>query len=426
MRFSYYIASRYLRSRRHSWLVNLVSVLAVVGIVLGVMVLNLTLAIMNGFHAELRRTFVDNMPMITIRTSDPAGFTNLGAVVDTIASEPGVVGVAPFIRQEVILTTRRAYGAPRHKGAVIWGIDPALQESVTPLTKRVLPAGSALELLRPRRAGTDAEPGETPRILLGSELATSLVAGLRDTIVVTAPRGELDLKLDQLEAESRHYLVSGFFETGMYEFDSRFAYLGLDEARDFFGYGPQGAFGIGIKVADMMSAPVIGDHLEHRLGKNRFHAIDWISMNQNLFKWIQLEKVIMFLLLALVVVVAAFNIIGILTMMIGERSREIGILMSMGAKRRQILGIFVLDGLFLGMVGTLAGSFLAWLGALYLKKFGFELPGDVYFLDHVPVVVQGTDFLAVGGAAVLISIVFTIIPSWLAARLKPIEIIRYT
>jgi len=168
------------------------------------------------------------------------------------------------------------------------------------------------------------------------------------------------------------------------------------------------------------------DHLEHRLGKNRFHAIDWISMNQNLFKWIQLEKVIMFLLLALVVVVAAFNIIGILTMMIGERSREIGILMSMGAKRRQILGIFVLDGLFLGMVGTLAGSFLAWLGALYLKKFGFELPGDVYFLDHVPVVVQGTDFLAVGGAAVLISIVFTIIPSWLAARLKPIEIIRYT
>ncbi len=424
MSFSLYIAVRYLRSRRHSRLVNLVSILAVVGIILGVMVLNLTLAIMNGFHAELRRTFVDNMPMITIRTSDPFGFTDLGAVVDSIATEPGVVGVAPFIRQEVIVTKRLVFGTPRHKAAVVWGIDPALQESVTPLMERVMPYNSVRELLRGSQSPPAGEVAETPRILLGTELATSLVAGLRDTLVVTAPSGDLDL--EQLEAESRRFLVAGFLETGMYEFDSRFAYIGLDAARDFFGYGPEGAFGIGIKVADMMAAPVIGGHLEERLGRKRFHAIDWISMNQNLFKWIQLEKVIMFLLLALVVVVAAFNIIGILTMMIGERSREIGILMSMGAKRRQILGIFVLEGLFLGCVGMFIGSLLAYLGALYLQKFGFELPGDVYFLDHVPVVVQGTDFLAVGGAAVAISLLFTIIPSWLAARLKPIEIIRYT
>ena len=238
--------------------------------------------------------------------------------------------------------------------------------------------------------------------------------------------GDLDLTLNTMEAESRRFFVVGLLDSGMYEFDSRFAYICLEAARDFFGYGPQGATGIGVKVADMMSAPVIGDRLETRLGRLQYRATDWIAMNQNLFRWISIEKVMMFLLLALIVLVAAFNIIGILTMMVGERSREIGILLSMGARRNQIQGIFMINGLVLGALGTGIGSLLGFLGTVALDKFGFKLPGDVYFLDHVPVIAQWGDFLAVGLVALVVTLLATVSPSREAAKLEPMEIIRYT
>lgn len=418
MKFSFYIAQRYLRSRRHSRFLNRVSVTVVVGITLGVMVLDLTLAIMNGFHAELRRSFVDNMPMVTVVTSDPAGFQDLGAVMDTIGGVAGVTGVAPFIRQEVIVTSRAVLGRQFHRAVVVWGIDPALQESVTPLAAHVWPARSVLRLLD--------EPGGTGRIILGQELAASLYSGLGDTVVVTAPRGELGPDLAKVEAESRRFVVAGTLATGMYEFDSRFAHISLARARDFFGYGPQGATGVGVKVGDMMAAPRIGQELELRLGPRWFHANDWIGLNQNLFQWIKIEKIVMFLLLALIVLVAGFNIIGILTMMVGERRREIGILLSMGARGRQIQGIFMLDGLCLGLIGGAIGSLLGYGGTVYLERFGFKLPSDVYFIDHLPVVAQWSDFLAVAAATLVITLVATLVPSREAATLKPMEIIRYT
>ncbi len=416
MRFAVYIARRYLNSRRHSRFLNRVSLIAVVGIVLGVTVLDLTLAIMNGFHAELRRTFVDNMPMVTVISSDPAGFTRLGAVMDSIGAVPGVTGVAPFVRQEAIVTVRERNGQAAHRAAVVWGIDPDLQEAVTPLRRHLLPRGLALTGLRER--------GPAPSIVLGVELATSLYAGLGDTVLVIAPSGGFDL--EHLRGESRPFVVAGFLDSGMYEFDSRFAYVGLDPARAFFGYAPDGATGIGVKVADMMAAPAIARAIEQRLGPFRYHATDWIALNQNLFKWIRIEKVVMFLLLALIVLVAAFNIIGILTMMVGERSREIGILLAMGARPRQVQGIFMLEGIALGCAGTAIGSLLGYLGFLYLDRVGVRLPGDVYFIDRVPVVAQTGDFLTVAGVALLITLLATLAPSREASRLKPMEIIRWT
>ncbi len=417
MRFSLYIARRYLRSRRRSRFLSRVSLIAVVGIILGVMVLDLTLAIMNGFHAELRRTFVDSMPMVTVVTSDPEGLNDLGAVMDTIGTVPGVVAAAPFIRQEVIASSRSGAGVTRHRGVVVWGIEPALQDAVTPLRPRLMPEA---DLVLARLAARGLPPG----IVLGVDLAAGLYVGLGDTVVVTAPRGDLDL--DDLEAESRRFVVSGFLDTGMYEFDSRFAYVDLAAAREFFGYPPGGAGGIGVRLADMMAAPAAADAIVAALGSDRYWASDWIDLNRNLFQWIRIEKVVMFLLLALIVLVAAFNIIGILTMMVGERRREIGILLSMGAGPGQVQGIFLINGLWLGLLGTAIGSLLGWLGTVYLDRVGLRLPSDVYFLDHVPVVAQWGDFLAVGAAALLITLAATLMPSREAARLKPMEIIRYT
>lgn len=414
MRFALYIARRYLRSRRRSRFLSRVSVTAVIGIVLGVMVLDLTLAIMNGFHAELRRTFVDTMPMITVSTGDPEGFVELDATLATIAADPEVTGAAPYVRQEVIVSRPRSLGPTRNRGAIVWGIDPRRIDSVQPFSHQLIPGPEALAGL---------EQAGTPRILLGIELGMQLYTAVGDTLIVTAPSGEMTL--DRIEAEHRRFVVAGFLDSGMYEFDSRFAYINLDEARDFFGYQARGAGMIGARVDDMMRAAAVAERLETSLGTG-FSAVDWMALNQNLFRWVQLEKVVMGLLLALIVLVAAFNIIGILTMMVGERTREIGILLAMGASRGQIQGIFLINGLWLGALGTLLGSLLGWLGTQYLIHQGIPLPGDVYFVDHVPCIAQWSDFLIVAAAALGITLFATFMPSSEASRLDPMEIIRYT
>jgi len=416
MGFSAYLAQRYLRSRGGSRLLSRVTVIAVTGITLGVLVLDLTLAIMNGLHAELRRTFVDTMPMVTVLTSRPEGFQGLDAVLETIEAQPGVTGAAPFIRQECIVSAHLISGQAQHRASVVWGVDPDRQEAVTPLRELVFPLEPSLDALRGGR--------EVPRVVLGAELAASLYASLGDTVVITAPSGDLDLQ--DMHAESLKVTVAGFLDSGVYDFDARFVYMALDDARAFFGYPPDGALAAGVRVDDMLTAPAVAERIETALGRYDFHCNDWIDLNRNLFQWVKLEKVMMFLLLGLVILVAAFNIIGILTMMVGERRREIGILLAMGARRAQIRTIFLLDGLAVGALGTALGSLLGWLGVLYLERVGIGLPGNVYIVDHVPVVAQASDFLLVAGMALLITLGATWLPAVEASRLRPMEIIRYT
>jgi len=414
MEFAGYIARRYLRSRRHSRFLSRGSVTAIGGMSIGVAVLNITLAVMNGFHDEMRRTFVENMPMVTIITSVPEGFTDLGKVMDTIGTDPEVVGVAPFIRQVGLATASRKFGPPRVKEIVAWGIDPDLVDTVQPTSQYLLPDPSVLG---------DLAGGEVPHVILGADLANSLYAARGDTVVLTTVNGELDL--DLIEAESRKFVVVGFFETGMFEFDSRFVYVDLAAARDFFGYGPGGASMVGVKVTDLMRADRVADRLENELGF-QFYATDWMALNANLFQWIKLEKIIMILLLGMIILIAGFNIIGILTMMVGERRREIGILLAMGAKRKQIMGIFLINGVWLGVVGVFFGSVVGLLAIWLLHRFGISLPGDVYFVETVPVLLQWGDFFLVAGISLVMALLAGLWPSWEASNLKPMEIIRYT
>jgi lipoprotein-releasing system permease protein len=414
MEFAGYIARRYLRSRRHSRFLSRGSVTAIVGISIGVTVLNITLAVMNGFHHEMRRTFVENMPMISIITSAPEGFTDLGQVIDIVGEDPDVIGVAPFIRQVGLATASRSIGPPRIKEIVAWGIEPQLVDEVQPLSRYLLPDASVLNSL--------ADDG-VPRVILGADLANSLYAAAGDTVVLTTVNGELDL--DRIEAESRQFLVIGFFETGMFEFDSRFVYVDLTAARDFFGYAPGGASMIGVKVADLMRADRVADRLEDELGYD-FYATDWMALNANLFQWIKLEKIIMILLLGMIILIAGFNIIGILTMMVGERRREIGILLAMGAKRRQVMGVFLINGIWLGAVGVFFGSVVGLAGIWFLHSYGITLPGDVYFVETVPVLLQWGDFFLVAVISLVMALLAGLWPSWEASNLKPMEIIRYT
>jgi lipoprotein-releasing system permease protein len=412
--FAGYVARRYLRSRRHSRFLSRGSVTAIVGIAIGVAVLNVTLAVMNGFHAEMRRTFVENMPMVSVITSKPEGFTALGAVMDSVAADPAVTGVAPFIRQVGLATTSRTAGPPRIKDIVAWGIEPDLVGTVQPIADYLLPDPRVL---------ADLRPGDVPTAILGVDLANSLYAATGDTIVLTTVNGEIDL--EDIEAESVRVTVAGYFETGMYEFDSRFVYLHLDAARTFFHYGPGGASLIGVRVDDIMRADRAADRIEDRLGRD-FYATDWMALNSNLFQWIKLEKVIMILLLGMIILIAGFNIIGILTMMVGERRREIGILLAMGARRGQMMGIFLINGLWLGAVGVFFGTVVGLAGVVALDQFGLALPGDVYFVDTVPVLLQWGDVLLVAAMSLAMALLAGLWPSWEASNLKPMEIIRYT
>jgi len=414
MDFAGYIARRYLRSRRHSRFLSRGSVTAIAGIAIGVAVLNITLAVMNGFHSEMRRTFVENMPMVSIITSAPEGFSDLGAVMDTVGSDPEVTGVDPFIRQVGLATSRRSAGPPRIKDIVAWGIDPHLVGTVLPIESYLLPDPGILD---------DLHAGEIPTAILGADLANSLYAARGDTVILTTVNGEVDL--ENIKPDSRRFIVVGYFETGMYEFDSRFVYLHLDAGRDFFGYGENGASLVGVKVADAMRADVVSDRVEEKLGRD-FYATDWMALNSNLFQWIKLEKIIMILLLGMIILIAGFNIIGILTMMVGERRREIGILLAMGAKRGQVMGVFLLNGLWLGAVGVFFGTLTGLVAVAALDQWGITLPGDVYFVETIPVQLQWGDTLLVAGISLVMALLAGLWPSWEASNLKPMEIIRYT
>ena len=414
MEFAAYMARRYMRSRRHSRFLSRGGVTAIVGVSIGVAVLNITLAIMNGFHAEMRRTFVENMPMVSVITSRPEGFAELGKVMDAIGADEEVTGVAPFIRQEAVLSAQLGRGRARHRGVVVWGIEPDLVETVQPIESYLLPDPVVLQALR---------GGTVPRVILGADLANSMYAAVGDTVVVTAPSGELDP--ERLEAESRRFVVVGYFETGMYEFDSRFVYIDLEPARDFFGYDERGASLIGVKVRDLMRADRVADRLEEDLGRE-YYATDWMALNANLFEWIKLEKIIMILLLGMIILIAGFNIIGILTMMVGERRREIGILLAVGASRKRIMGVFLLTGLWLGLIGVAIGSGVGLSAVWALDRFGIALPGDVYFVERVPVLLQWGDVLLVAGITVVMALLAGWWPSWEASNLKPMDIIRDT
>lgn len=414
MRFSTYIGRRYLRSRRHSRFLSRSSVLAIVGVAIGVAVLNITLAVMNGFHAEMRRTFVENMPMITVMTSRPEGFQPLEAVIDSVAAVPEVVGVAPFIRQEVLVSSPRQVGPPRPQAGVVWGIDPARIDSVLPVSRYLRPQPEILAAL---------ERGDTPRAIIGSELAANLYAAIGDTVILTSVNEELDLR--DIRPVSERFVVVGFLETGMYEFDSRFVYAERHRVGGFLGYPADGASLLGVKVADLMRADRVADDMRARLGPD-FFPTDWMALNQNLFQWIKLEKVIMVVLLGMIIVIAGFNIIGILTMMVGERRREIGILLAMGARRDQVMGIFLLNGLWLGALGVGVGTLVGLGGIWFLDAHGVKLPGDVYFVDHVPVLLEWTDLVLIGGMTLAMSAAAALWPSREASNLEPMDIIRYT
>jgi lipoprotein-releasing system permease protein len=417
MKYPLFIARRYLQTKKRSALVSRITSIAVGGVFVGVMTLVIVLSVINGFETELRQRIVGFNTHVLVFARSPDAWAHIDTVVTRLESEDDVVGVAPFIRSEALATYEIIPGRrTKLQGVIVKGVDLALEGTVSTVIDSIRPEITSFDV----SAFQDEEP--TIGVVLGTDLAVELRIGLGERLdLITAP-ATLTTGGD-VEPRTQPCRVVGFFNSGMYEFDSRFVYMSIEDADRFFDF-ETGLRGVGVKLKDMYTARQFDGRLQSELAMQDYGTNNWINMNQNLFSYMKIEKILMFLMLTLITLVAAFNLVGMLTMVIMEKRREIGVLRSMGASGRGVMSIFMLEGTSIGIMGTAGGLLVGYLVCVILDRIKLDLPGDVYFIKTLPVLVQWTDLALVGVVAVTICFLATIYPSWEASRMIPVNAIR--
>ena len=408
MAFEWFIAARYLRARRKTRFISIITFISVAGVAVGVMALTVVLAVMNGFEDEIHRRIIGiNAHVILLRYgAEPV--TDYERIVREIEALPDVVAATPFTYSQGVLK-----GDKRSDGVVVRGTDVAREALVTDILLNTAPPISDLT----------TEPGEIPKIIVGDELAKTLRVTIGDTVALTSPFDYVLTPMGLMPSINR-FEVASLFSSGMFEYDRTLVYIDLQTARSLFKMG-DGVTGIEIKVEDPYSAPEAGRRIVEAVGGFPYRANNWIELNRNLFKWMRVEKKVMFWVLSLIVMVAAFNIASTLIMVVMEKTKDIGIMKSMGATARSVMRIFVFQGLVIGIIGTVVGSIGGFVLATVLDRYQFiSLPGDVYPIETLPVQMQVGDFVAVALAAIAISFAASLYPSWQASRLGPVEAIR--
>jgi len=408
--FELFIALRYLISKKGSRAVSFIGLIAVGGIFIGVMALIVVLAVLNGMQSELRKKILGTNAHVIVLTFGNKPITDYEDIISKVEEIDGVVSAAPFIYSEAIVSGDREH----NEGVIVRGIDPLRERVVTDISRNLVRG----DLNGFDEGGRDGRPG----IILGHLLADRLLVDLGDEVVLFSPMATRATPLGVMPNMSK-VMVQGIFRTGLYEYDSKFIYLSLDDAQSFLNLGDE-VSGIEVKVNDIYQAKYIGEEIVDRLGYP-FRANDWITLNHNLFSALKLEKTAMFVILTLIVLVAAFNIVSTLVMLVRDKTREIGILKSMGLTSRSVMKIFMIDGFCIGLVGTLLGCLGGYTLSKLLEKYKFiSLPHDVYWIDTLPVQLQAGDFLMISAASLIISILATLYPALHASKFMPVDAIR--
>lgn len=410
MSFEYFIGRRYLRAKRKQAFISLITILSTAGIAVGVMALIVVIAVMSGFESDLKSRILGGQSHIVLmRHGGP--FTEYRQILKDVEKIDGVESATPVIYTQVMLRA-----SSRVSGAVLRGIDP---ESAG----RVIKTLDKVSLHNPKAGMGESTDNNVPGIVLGKELANNLGVSKGDTIYLISPRGMIS-PIGHLPAMKR-FKLTGFFESGMYDYDGSFAYINIDQAQKILRMG-NSVTGIEIRVDNMYKAREIAQKIVSNLGFP-FWARDWMQMNQNLFTALKLEKTVMFIILTLIVLVAAFNIASTLIMMVMEKTRDIAILKTMGATNKSIKKIFVFKGMVIGTVGTILGVIFGFVLCTILKHYKIaELTGDIYyFTTKLPVRLEFFDVFIIVSAALVICFFATIYPARQASRLDPVEAIRY-
>lgn len=406
--FELFLGLRYLRARGHRANLSLFVWIGVGGVFLGVSALIVVLAVMTGFQDGIRDKIISANPHILVMEGAGRGVPDSQALAAKIAPTAGVRSATPFVLQQALFTARGG-GAT---GGLLRGVDlasPAVRNAIA----TELRYGSLEPLLK---------PGAQPAVLLGRELARSLGVVPGESITVISPQGAMTAV--GLVPKMRRFDVAGIVEVGMYEYDSSLAYTSLAAAQEFAGLGDR-VTGIEVKLDDPWQARTISQRLGAQLS-GPFWIRDWMDMNKNLFAALQLEKLALFIIVTIIVLVAAFAIVGHLVLLVAEKRKEIGILKAMGASAGSIGTIFLIAGMLICVVGTAAGSALGLLLIWVQNTYRIiRLAGDVYQISYLPMKLTGTDFALVVGATLVISFLATLSPARRAARLDPVEVLRY-
>ncbi len=418
------IGLRYLRAKRRQRTISLNTFISIAGITLGVAALIGTLGIMTGFKEDLQSKILGTTAHIIVQERGTNDMKSYRDVIQQIEAVPDVIAAAPFIFKQVLISSKSSV-----QGVILRGIQPEQETQVTDLQANMKfgdlaglkdPSLVPPESGRPLSGQAPSPAANQPGIILGKELSMRLGVFIGDSINVVSPVGPI--KSFTMTPKIRPFTVVGIFESGMFEYDSSLSYISLEEAQKFFGLA-ETVTGIQVKVQDVFLAQKIAQRLEATLGLN-FMARDWMQLNRNLFSALKLEKTMMFLLLVLITLVASFNIVGTLTMIVNEKQREIAILKAMGATPQSIMRIFMLNGLVIGLVGTSIGVPLGY-SFLWLIQNYWTFDASVYYISRIPVHILPLDVVLVATSAILISFVATFYPSWQAAKLDPVSALRY-
>ncbi len=420
MRYELFLSLRYLRARRHEVFISLITMISMVGVMIGVMTLNIVLAVMTGFEEDLRDRILGFNPHVVI--SSLQGFVDgYAEVVDTVSQVPEVVAVAPFVYGQVMVSAGQSVS-----GSLVRGVDPSLASAVVDIEAH-LSFGEVDQLGQKQELTFQTEETvqtvQLSGVLVGHELARQLGVFVGDPINIISPLSTTPGPLGVVPRVKR-FMIVGVFDAGMFEYDSALIYMSLADAQQFFTLGEQ-VTGVEVKIRDVYQAQTVARELEGVLGFP-YTTRDWTEVNSNIFAALKLEKVVYFIVLLLIVLVAAFNIIATLIMVVMEKRKDIAVLKSMGATGNAISRIFIYKGLIIGVVGTLMGTLLGWVGCWLLDRYEFiELPKDVFYVSTLPVKMYAENFFIVGVASMIICLLATIYPARQAARLAPVEVIRY-
>lgn len=410
MSFEYFIGGRYLRAKQKQAFISLITMLSIAGVTVGVMALIVVIAVMAGFESDLKHRILGVESHLVLMRHG-GSFIDYRSVMKQVKNTKGVEAATPFIYTQVMLRS-----SSRVSGAVLRGIDPESAGHVIKVLER-----DTLQNLRMPNEEENAT-AYIPGVILGKELARNLGVVIGDSVYLISSRGMIS-PIGHLPAMKR-FKVAGLFESGMYEYDGSLAYIHLTDAQKILQMGDS-VTGIEVRINNIYHARNISERITAALGFP-YWIRDWMQMNKNLFSALKLEKTVMFIILALIVLVAAFNIASTLIMMVMGKTRDIAILKAMGAKDSSIRKIFIFKGMVIGFVGTTLGVSLGFIICKLLEKYKFiELPGDVYYISTLPVRLEALDVFVIAAAAMVICFIATLYPARQASKLNPVEAVRY-
>ncbi len=416
MRFELYVAARYLRAKRRQAVVGVVTAISVAGVAAGVAALIIALAITNGMQHDLQDKLLGSSAHVQLMQVEGRGISDWQPLLQRLRKVPHVTAASPGLYEQVVV----ARGA-RDRYALIEGVLPDDERTVSDLLAAATPGSVAA--LEPQPKPAAAAASELPPIVLGSDLADTVGAIVGDTVMVVSPQGELT-PLGGIVPKYMTFRVAGTFHSGFYQYDAQMGFLRLADAQRLFDE-PDLLSVISFKVDDLDRAPQIAQAIEKTAGPS-YMTTNWMEQNRELFRALKLERVVTFIVIALIVIVAALNILIALTMMVMEKTRDIAVMMSFGVDPAQVRRIFLLQGFLISVIGTLLGLALGYIASWAGGHYHFiHLSAEVYSIDTLPFAPRVMDGVIVAAVSIGISLLATLYPSSAAASILPAEALRY-